>query len=280
MCGIAGFIDFTQKSDADTLRKMTDVMAHRGPNDAGYEVYEDPRASIGLGQRRLSILDLSSSGHQPMHFQQYSIIFNGEIYNFKEIRTELEKLGYSFHSGADTEVLIKGYAQWKEKVLDKCIGMFAFVIYDRESREVTLFRDRAGVKPLYYYWHNQTLLFASELKGLCEHPSFKREIDEKSLSLFLQFSYIPAPYTIYKNTHKLKPGHTLKVTLKDAGVKAHEYWNVLDAYRQPLTGLNHSDVIRHTEELMHSAYNYRMVSDVPVGVFLSGGYDSASVAAI
>ncbi len=280
MCGIAGFIDFTQKSDADILRSMTDVMAHRGPNDAGYEVYEHPRASVGLGQRRLSILDLSRSGHQPMHFEQYSIVFNGEIYNFKEIRTELEKLGHHFHSGADTEVLLKGYAQWKEKILDKCIGMFAFVIYDRKAEEVTLFRDRAGVKPLYYYWHNRTLLFASELKGICEHPAFRKEIDEKSLSLFLQYSYIPAPYTIYRNTHKLKPGHLLKLSLNDAAVKEVQYWNVLDAYRQPLTGLSEFDVIKHTEQLMHNAYSYRMVSDVPVGVFLSGGYDSASVAAL
>ncbi|MEC5144385.1 asparagine synthase (glutamine-hydrolyzing) [Chitinophaga sp. 212800010-3] len=280
MCGIAGFIDFTKKSDETVLQRMTDTMAHRGPNDAGYEVYDEPGAMIGLGQRRLSILDLSSSGHQPMHFNQYSIIFNGEIYNFKQIRSELEKLGHIFHSGADTEVLLKGYAQWKEKVLDKCIGMFAFVIFDRNSGEVTLFRDRAGVKPLYYYWNKQTLLFASELKGICEHPDFKKEIDSNAVSLFLQYSYIPAPFTVYRNTFKLTPGHFLKVTLGTREVTENEYWNVLNAYRQPLTGLSENEVIRHTEELMHSAYNYRMVADVPVGVFLSGGYDSASVAAL
>ncbi|GAA0560824.1 asparagine synthase (glutamine-hydrolyzing) [Chitinophaga japonensis] len=280
MCGIAGFIDFSKKSGKDILQHMTDVMQHRGPNDAGYEVHEHPTATVGLGQRRLSILDLSSGGHQPMHFGQYTIIFNGEIYNFKEIKKDLEKLGYTFQSGSDTEVLLKGYDAWKEQVLDRCIGMFAFVIYDARQDQVVLCRDRAGVKPLYYYWDGQTLLFGSELKALCEHPQFRKEIDVNSLSLFLQYSYIPAPYTIYRQTRKLKPGHLLTVHLNRQELQELAYWNVLDAYHQPLTNLSQHEVIQHTEMLMKSAYNYRMVADVPVGVFLSGGYDSASVAAI
>lgn len=280
MCGIAGFIDFSQKSGQDTLQKMTDVLLHRGPNDAGYECYSSQNAVVGLGQRRLSILDLSSSGHQPMHFKQYSMVFNGEIYNFKEIRKELEAKGYTFSSGTDTEVLLKGFDCWQEKVMDKCIGMFAFVIYDEQKGEVFICRDRAGVKPLYYYWHENLFLFASELKSFVEHPAFRKDIDEKSVSLFLQYSYIPAPYTVYRNTYKLKPGHYLTLNLQKAIPEEKEYWNVLEAYRQPETKLSERDVIAHTEELMKSAYQYRMVSDVPVGVFLSGGYDSASVAAI
>ncbi|SIN81608.1 asparagine synthase (glutamine-hydrolyzing) [Chitinophaga niabensis] len=280
MCGIAGFIDFSQKSGQDTLQKMTDVLLHRGPNDAGYECYSSQNAVVGLGQRRLSILDLSSSGHQPMHFRQYSMVFNGEIYNFKEIRKELEAKGYTFSSGTDTEVLLKGFDCWQEKVMDKCIGMFAFVIYDEQKGEVFICRDRAGVKPLYYYWHENLFLFASELKSFVEHPAFRKDIDEKSVSLFLQYSYIPAPYTVYRNTYKLKPGHYLTLNLQKAIPEEKEYWNVLEAYRQPETKLSERDVIAHTEELMKSAYQYRMVSDVPVGVFLSGGYDSASVAAI
>jgi asparagine synthase (glutamine-hydrolysing) len=280
MCGIAGFIDFSQKSGQDTLQKMTDVLLHRGPNDAGYECYSSQNAVIGLGQRRLSILDLSSSGHQPMHFKQYSMVFNGEIYNFKEIRKELEAKGYTFSSGTDTEVLLKGFDCWQEKVMDKCIGMFAFVIYDEQKGEVFICRDRAGVKPLYYYWHENVFLFASELKSFVEHPAFRKDIDEKSVSLFLQYSYIPAPYTVYRNTYKLKPGHYLTLNLQKATPEEKEYWNVLEAYRQPETKLSEREVIAHTEELMKSAYQYRMVSDVPVGVFLSGGYDSASVAAI
>lgn len=280
MCGIAGFIDFSQKSGQDTLQKMTDVLLHRGPNDAGYECYSSQNAVVGLGQRRLSILDLSSSGHQPMHFKQYSMVFNGEVYNFKEIRKELEAKGYTFSSGTDTEVLLKGFDCWQEKVMDKCIGMFAFVIYDEQKGEVFICRDRAGVKPLYYYWHENLFLFASELKSFTEHPAFRKDIDEKSVSLFLQYSYIPAPYTVYRNTYKLKPGHYLTLNLQKAIPEEKEYWNVLEAYRQPETKLSERDVIAHTEELMKSAYQYRMVSDVPVGVFLSGGYDSASVAAI
>jgi len=280
MCGIAGFIDFSKKSGTDILQRMTDVMLHRGPNDAGYEVFGHAAANIGLGQRRLSILDLSSGGHQPMHFGQYTIIFNGEIYNFKEIKKDLEKLGYTFQSGSDTEVLLKGYDAWKEQVLDRCIGMFAFVIYDERQDKVILCRDRAGVKPLYYFWDGSILLFASELKGLCEHPQFEKEIDVNSVSLFLQYSYIPAPYTVYRQTRKLKPGHLLTVSLNRKEMQECSYWNVLDAYHQPLTNLSQNEVIQHTEMLMKSAYNYRMVADVPVGVFLSGGYDSASVAAI
>lgn len=280
MCGIAGFIDFTKKSGKDILQRMTDVMLHRGPNDAGYEVFGHPAANIGMGQRRLSILDLSSGGHQPMHFGQYTIIFNGEIYNFKEIKKDLEKLGYTFQSGSDTEVLLKGYDAWQEQVLDRCIGMFAFVIYDERKDQVILCRDRAGVKPLYYFWNGSVLLFASELKGLCEHPHFEKEIDVNSVSLFLQYSYIPAPYTVYQQTRKLKPGHLLTVNLNRKEMQECPYWNVLDAYNRPLTNLSQNEVIRHTEMLMKSAYNYRMVADVPVGVFLSGGYDSASVAAI
>lgn len=280
MCGIAGFVDFSKKTGLPVLKSMTDALIHRGPNDAGYEVFEHGNANIGLGQRRLSILDLSSSGHQPMHFEQYSMIFNGEIYNFKEIRTELERNGYTFFSGSDTEVLLKGYHLWKEKVVDRCIGMFAFVIFDRKKEEVVLCRDRAGVKPLYYYWHNDVLLFASELKSFSDFPGFPKEIDVNSVSLFLQYSYIPAPYTIFKNTHKLKPGHFLHLSLTSKTINVSEYWSVLEVYREPLTSMSEGDIIRHTKQLMESAYKYRMVSDVPVGVFLSGGYDSSSVAGI
>ncbi|MVT08098.1 asparagine synthase (glutamine-hydrolyzing) [Chitinophaga tropicalis] len=280
MCGIAGFIDFSKKAGLPVLKDMTDALQHRGPDDGGYEVYVHPQAHVGLGQRRLSILDLSSGGHQPMHFKQYTMVFNGEIYNFKEIRRELEQHGYTFLSSSDTEVLIKGYDCWKEKVVDHCIGMFAFVIYDKQEEKIILCRDRAGVKPLYYYWHNNVFLFASELKSFSQFPGFEKVIDVSSVSLFLQYSYIPAPYTVFRNTFKLKPGHFLHLSLNTETVTTTEYWSVLEVYRQPLTDMYEGDIIRHTKELMESAYKYRMVSDVPVGVFLSGGYDSSSVAAI
>ncbi len=280
MCGIAGFIDFSRRSGEEILRGMTDVLQHRGPNDAGYKTVQHPSCTIGLGHRRLSILDLSSSGHQPMEFGALTIIFNGEVYNYKEIRNELEQHGYTFSSGSDTEVLLKGYDLWQEKVVDKCIGMFAFAILDQAREELVLVRDRAGVKPLYYYWQNNTLLFASELKSFHQHPRFRKEIDVNSLSLFLQYSYIPAPYSIFKDTWKLKPGHLLRVSLKHGNPSLECYWSVLNAYSRPVVKDGEEEVLRKTEALLQSAYKYRMVSDVPVGVFLSGGYDSTSVAAI
>lgn len=280
MCGIAGFIDFTRQTGKDTLVRMTDVLAHRGPNDAGYEVIEQPGASVGLGQRRLSILDLSSGGHQPMHFRHLSMIFNGEVYNFMEVRKELEARGYTFDSSSDTEVILKGFHCWGPSVVDKFIGMFVYVILNRETNEVSVTRDRAGVKPFYYYWDGQHFLFASELKGLHEHKAFVKEIDVNALALFLQYSYIPAPYSIFKNTFKLRPGHTLTLSLRDKRMVECPYWDVSDAYNKPRLAISEADALAETERLLVSAYNYRMVADVPVGVFLSGGYDSCSVAGI
>jgi asparagine synthase (glutamine-hydrolysing) len=280
MCGIAGFIDFTRQTGKDTLVRMTDVLAHRGPNDAGYEVIEQPGASVGLGQRRLSILDLSSGGHQPMHFRHLSMIFNGEVYNFMEVRKELEARGYTFDSTSDTEVILKGFHCWGASVVDKFIGMFAYVILDREKNVVTVTRDRAGVKPFYYHWDGQTFLFASELKSFHQHGAFRKEIDVNALALFLQFSYIPAPYCIFKHTFKLRPGHILTLSLGDKRVVEQPYWDVSHWYDKPRLRISEQDAMEETERLLVSAYNYRMVADVPVGIFLSGGYDSCSVAGI
>src|ERR1700694_2671443 len=185
MCGIAGRVDFKKASDEAVPRRMTDAMNHRGPDDAGYEVYQHPAAAIGFGQRRLSILDLSPLGHQPMHFHEYAVNFNGEIYNFKEIRKELEEKGYQFTSWSDTEVILKGYHCWGLDVLQKFIGMYAIALYDRQKEQVIFMRDRAGVKPLYYYWKNDVFLFGSELKALYQHEAFEKKIDTNSLALFL-----------------------------------------------------------------------------------------------
>ncbi|HEY0066832.1 MAG TPA: asparagine synthase (glutamine-hydrolyzing) [Flavisolibacter sp.] len=280
MCGIAGFIDFKKDSDAGLLKRMTDAMTHRGPDDSGYEVFDASQASIGFGQRRLSILDLSPLGHQPMHFKHLSINFNGEIYNFKEIRKELEEKGYSFTSWSDTEVIIKGYHCWGLDVVQKLIGMYAIALYDREKEQVVLIRDRAGVKPLYYYHKDGLLLFGSELKSLYQHPRFEKKIDTNSLALFLQFSYIPAPHSIFHNTFKLLPGHALYLDLKNGGQKLQKYWDVFEHYNRPKINVSDEEAIDHTDKLLKSAYEYRMVADVPVGIFLSGGYDSSSVAAL
>jgi asparagine synthase (glutamine-hydrolysing) len=280
MCGIAGFIDFNRNSSEDILKKMTDALHHRGPDDAGYEIYEANKVSIGFGQRRLSILDLSPLGHQPMHFEHLTVNFNGEVYNFKEIRKELEEKGYSFNSWSDTEVIIKGYHCWGADVVKKFIGMFAIVIYDRQTRKVIFIRDRAGIKPLYYHWNDQLCLFGSELKALYEHPEFKKSIDVNSLALFLQYSYIPAPHTIFHHTFKLLPGHMMILDLDNREIKLEKYWDVFDQYNKPKIKITDQEAIEQTTALLKNAYEYRMVADVPVGIFLSGGYDSSSVAAL
>lgn len=280
MCGLAGFCDFKKQSERGTLLKMTSVLSHRGPNDNGCELIDTSHALVGLGHRRLSILDLSLKGHQPMHFRNIKLIFNGEIYNFKSLRKELKLKGYDFDSNSDTEVILKGYHCWGLSIVDKLIGMFAIAILDMENQELFLIRDRAGVKPLYYSWRNNLLLFSSELKSFHEHPRFEKNIDENSLSLFIQYSYIPAPYTIFKDTYKLEPGHILRISLKNQQFEKIKYWDAVEAYNKPKLNVSESDAIEMTENLMRSAYEYRMVADVPVGIFLSGGYDSSSVAAI
>ena len=280
MCGIAGFVDFKKDSGTEVLRSMTDAMLHRGPDDGGWEVYEAPQAVIGFGQRRLSILDLSPLGHQPMHFGDLIVNFNGEIYNFKEIRQELVEKGYSFTSWSDTEVILKGYHCWGLDVVQKFIGMFAIALYDKQKEQVILIRDRAGIKPLYYYQGSDIFLFSSELKALYRHPGFEKKIDVNSLALFLQFSYIPAPHSIFYNTFKLLPGHILTIDLRTRGQELTKYWDVFDSYNKPKLDLSDQEAIEHTDKLLKNAYEYRMVADVPVGIFLSGGYDSSSVAAL
>ena len=280
MCGITGFIDFKKRTDIDVLRKMSDAMLHRGPDDGGCEVYEASEAAIGFGQRRLSILDLSPLGHQPMHFGDLIVNFNGEIYNFKEIRKELEEKGYHFNSWSDTEVILKGYDCWGIDVVEKFIGMFAFALYDKRKQQVILLRDRAGVKPLYYYWNEEILLFGSELKALYAHPAFEKKIDVNSVALFLQFSYIPAPHSVFHRTYKLLPGHYLTIDLATRGQQLTKYWDVFDHYNRPKLELSDREAIDETDKLLKNAYEYRMVADVPVGLFLSGGYDSSSVAAL
>lgn len=281
MCGITGFVDFEGNSGTkEILIRMTDAIRHRGPDDAGYELYKAGKASIGFGQRRLSILDLSPSGHQPMHFKHISVVFNGEIYNFNSLKKELTDKGYSFVSSSDTEVILKGYHCWGLRVIDKLIGMFAIVILDNEKQELCIVRDRAGVKPMYYYLTNNLVLFGSELKALYCHPEFKKDIDTNSLALYLKYGYIPVPYTIFKNTFKLKPGHIFTISLLTRQRSVEKYWDVFDFYNKPVLNIHENEAIEHTEQLLSDAYNLRMVADVPVGVFLSGGYDSSSVAAI
>lgn len=279
MCGICGFYS-KNKEITENLLKMNNTMNHRGPDDHGEEIYvgQDTRYGIGLAQRRLSIMDLSSNGHQPMHSsnKRISLVFNGEIYNYKELEEELSD--YPFQSSCDTEVIIAAYLKWGIKCVDKFNGMFAIALYDREDDTLYLVRDRIGKKPLYYYLNNDNLYFASELKPLMANPYFEKKINEKIISKYLYRQYINAPDSIFENTYKLEPGGILKFT--KGKVEKWKYWDIADIYKEKHTTLTYEEALDELEALMKEAVKKRMVADVSVGEFLSGGYDSALVCAL
>ncbi|MEO6133553.1 MAG: asparagine synthase (glutamine-hydrolyzing) [Ginsengibacter sp.] len=280
MCGIAGFIDFNNKSNADILKACTDTLEHRGPDGSGYEFIQTNDCQVGLGHRRLSIIDLSNAASQPMWYKNLCIIFNGEIYNYAEIKLTLEKLGHSFSTHSDTEMILHAWEQWGAKMLEHFIGMFSFSIFDNEKNKLFCCRDRVGVKPFIYYWEDGLFIFGSELKALVKHPSFRKEINLDAAAAFMQYGYVPTPHCIFKDTYKLKPGHYLEFDINKCTISTEQYWNVYDRYNQPTLNISLPDAIEETEKILTNAFQYRMVSDVPVGVFLSGGYDSTCVTAL
>ncbi len=280
MCGISGFIDFGKKSNKDILIKMTTSLAHRGPDGEGFYFKQSDFAQVGLGHRRLSIIDLSTFAGQPMEYKQFQIVFNGEIYNYEEIKEELLKKGHSFVTKSDTEVILHAYEEWGFDAVHRFIGMFAFVIYDESKQQVIAFRDRSGVKPFYYYWHKGLFLFASELKAFHQHPAFEKNINIDAVAAFLQHGNVPAPHSIFENAYKLNPGHYLVLDLQKSKLDKTQYWNVYDLYNRPKIKIDLPEALVETEKVLKKAFEYRMVSDVPVGVFLSGGYDSSCVTAL
>ena len=290
MCGIVGIWNPSQKINKEVLLKMRDRIKHRGPDDAG--IFVDEKSNLGLAQRRLSIIDLSEKGHQPMGSEDGSLwlTYNGEVYNFKEIKKELEKKGYRFRGNSDTEVVLKSFQEWGINCVDKFRGMFSFAVWDQKKEKLYLFRDRFGVKPLFYYFDKNKFLFASELKAICSWHRFKKEIDFNALSFYLQLGYIPAPYTIFKNTYKLEKGTILEVD-SNFNLKKIKYWypekyflkTQIDADIKrgtTRTETNEKQILDELEQLLKESFQYRMIADVEVGVFLSGGTDSSLVAAI
>ena len=280
MCGICGFVS-KQDISVQRLKDMNDTMYHRGPDDSGEEIYDMPDGyHVGLAQRRLSILDLSASGHQPMHSndKQISIVFNGEIYNFKELREQLRD--YEFHSTCDTEVILAAYLKWGIACLEKLNGMFAICIYDRNLQEVFLARDRIGKKPLYYYYKNNNLVFASELKPIMCCPDFEKEIHTEILARYLCIQYIADPDTVFRNVYKLAPGSVLR--FKGGEINTWKYWDIKSAYKagikEPVK--DYKEAKSGLKEILGQAVADRMVADVPIGTFLSGGYDSSLISAI
>ncbi len=279
MCGITGY--WVRRGDpaawlAD-LPASVAALRQRGPDDSG--VWVRPGARVALGHTRLSILDLSPLGHQPMRSADGSLamVFNGEVYNFPVVRAELEALGHRFRSSGDSEVVLAALEQWGVKAVDKFVGMFALALWNERERRLLLLRDRMGVKPLYYAWNGRELWFGSELKALRAFRAWPAAIDRDALGEYLQFGYVSAPRSIYRGVSKLMPGHWLELGEVGEPV-AHPYWQPASAV-QPVTG-SPEELERRLESLLIDAFRYRMVSDVPVGVFLSGGIDSSLVAAL
>ncbi len=285
MCGIAGFWQTKGLAKKDAGRfgeAMARAIETRGPDDSG--VWADTDAGIVLAHRRLSILDLSEAGHQPMfsHSGRFAITFNGEIYNHPELREQLSHVPWRGRS--DTETLLAGFDAWGiETTLKKSTGMFAFAVWDRMDRRLLLARDRMGEKPLYYGWHGDTFLFGSQPKALRAHPAFRAEIDRDALALFLRHNYIPAPYSIYRETRKLPPGTILTLSLQDRTPEPLPYWRFKDTasygLQNPFRG-SETDAITALENLLKSAVALQMIADVPLGAFLSGGIDSSTIVAL
>ena len=279
MCGITGYFSASKTFSSDDLRRMTESIVHRGPDAGGY--FEDD--VVGLGNRRLSIIDLSANANQPIHSQsgRYVISYNGEVYNFREIARELSRLNpaLQLHSSGDTEVVLEAFAQWGPQCVNRFNGMFAFVIYDKQEKQLYLFRDRVGIKPLYYYYDGKNFAFASELKALTHVNQIRSSlsINKNIISTFLHLGYVPEPHSIYNNIFKMPAGCVL--TINKFGLDITSYWKPEEKIDQEVFRFFYT-AKRRFKELLTDAVNHCLISDVPYGIFLSGGTDSSLVAAV
>lgn len=292
MCGIAGFVNpsrcLSRPQLEDVALNMAATLRHRGPDDQG--VWADPESGVGLAHRRLAIQDLSSEGHQPMRSAdgRYVLIFNGEIYNFQQLKSYLERANHKFRGHSDTEVMLAAFREYGvQPALEKFVGMFAFALWDCRERRLYLARDRAGEKPLYYGWNRGVFLFGSELKALRAYPGFEADVDSQALALFMRHNYIPAPRSIYRNTFKLPAGALLSLDVRH--LETHDsplpeqYWSLRSVARNGLSHPFEGDATAATErltQLLNESVAMQMVADVPIGAFLSGGIDSSLVVAL
>lgn len=287
MCGIAGFLDLTPTRDGETLKAlalgMAEAISYRGPD--GMDAWSDERTGVAMSHRRLSIIDLSDAGAQPMASAcgRMVITYNGEVYNAAEIRSELESSGVQFRGHSDTEVLVEACVKWGvETTIKRTIGMFAFALWDNRQDCLHLVRDRLGIKPLYWKQQNGVLLFGSELKALRAHPDWVADIDRDALISYLRLGYVPSPRSIYRDVNKLEAGTFLTVA-RDGSTRTTRFWDLRDAVeqgrRQPFAG-SPQEAADQLDVLLRDAVNLRMVSDVPLGAFLSGGIDSSTVVAL
>lgn len=287
MCGLTGFWHFrateSEQEVSERVRRMADTLTHRGPDDWG--AWVDPAVGIAFGFRRLSVIDLTPSGHQPMLSEdnRWVIMFNGEIYNYRDLRIELEQCGFRFRGTSDTEVILAACSAWgAQTAIPRLWGMFAITLWDRKEGILLLARDRLGKKPLYYTQMGHVFMFGSELKALKAHPAFKGEIDRDALTLYSRYGYIPAPYCIYQNVRKLPPGHYAVVT-NGMAPRLHCYWNAREMVETGLTNpVSFSDIeaVEELDHLLRDAVARRMIADVSLGALLSGGVDSSTVVAL
>lgn len=292
MCGIGGYfspIDAAHSGDV-VLTAMGEAMSHRGPDDAG--IWNDPAAGIGFTHRRLAIVDTSPAGHQPMKSSnaRYVIVYNGEIYNHMDLRHDLASAGHHFNwvGHSDTETLLAAIQTWGlEASLQRCIGMFALALWDRQAKTLTLARDRMGEKPLYYGWQGsgteRTLLFSSELKVLKAHPSFTATVDRSALALYLRHNYVPAPYSIYQGIQKLEPGHIVDITANGNVTPPRAFWSLAEVAAKGMADplkLSDTEMTDTLEVALSQAVGRQMMADVPLGAFLSGGVDSSAIVAL
>lgn len=284
MCGICGFVAPGIK-EARQLEQMNSTLEHRGPDDQGVQLFSFNDLTIGLGHQRLSIIDLSQAGHQPMSdkSRELWITYNGEIYNYQELRQVLVSLGHEFNSQTDTEVILYAYKEWGNDCLRRLNGMFSFAIYDQRSETLFIARDGMGIKPLYYFSKNGHFAFASELKSLIAYKEFKKEIDLFSIYEYLSFQYIPSPRSIFSDTYKLEPGHYLLIDLDKNQIHKERYWEpkiitgVLDEFTKENSELSYLEKL---DTVLRQVITAQLVSDVPIGAFLSGGIDSSLVVSI
>jgi asparagine synthase (glutamine-hydrolysing) len=288
VCGITGFWRNSADQSSDWLNQtattMANTLVHRGPDNSG--TWFDQEVGIAFGHKRLSIIDVSVAGHQPMISAdgQFVITYNGEVYNFQELRQELKKKGHSFNGHSDTEVILASFVEWGVKSsLERFNGMFAFAVWDRRDRLLWLVRDRIGEKPLYYGVQNGTLFFASELKAIRAHPDFKPQVERNALASFLRYSYVPAPYSIYRGIRKLEPGHFIFFSSPTDTIQSQPYWSlesvVKKGLQNPFSG-SEEEIAHELELRLKKTVKSRMVSDVPLGAFLSGGIDSSTIVAL
>lgn len=278
MCGIAGYLNLNAKPASEVIvKKMTDKIIHRGPDGEG-QFIDGP---VGLGHRRLAIIDLSPAGHQPMISSdgRFVITFNGEVYNFKEIRIRLESLGYHFRSKTDTEVILAAFCEWGESSVGQFNGMFALAIWDKKEKTLFLARDRYGIKPLYYAFHQDAFLFGSENKVFDEYPGFRREIDKKGLLEYMTFQNFISDRTLFEKVRMFPAGHTAFVKIEDSNLNLKQYWDFhFDEPRGKL--FTENEYLEELDYLVRQAVNRQLVSDVEIGSYLSGGMDSGSITAL